>query len=83
MVLGSTIHLYNTTGKDFLNNQRWLRHELVHVAQFKRYGFVNFLLRYLWESIKNGYRNNKFEVEARAGEQQEISYQNLQIKGFL
>lgn len=68
MVLGNTIHLHNTPKSQFLLNRRWVQHELVHVQQFRRYGFTGFLLRYLWESIKNGYFNNKFEVEARKGE---------------
>ncbi|MGG9971035.1 DUF4157 domain-containing protein [Ferruginibacter sp. SUN002] len=68
MVLGNTIHLYNTKKEDFLKNESWVKHELCHVQQFKHYGFIKFILLYLWESIKNGYTNNRFEVEARAAE---------------
>lgn len=42
-----------------------LKHELVHVAQFERYGWT-FVPRYLWASIVTlSYRRNRFEVEAR------------------
>lgn len=65
ITIGKTIHLHNCTAKDFLNNEDWLRHELVHIRQFQHYGFVRFVFLYLMESIRNGYHNNKFEAEAR------------------
>jgi len=68
IVIGKTIHLYNTSKKQFLLNERWLKHELCHVKQFQQYGFVLFIAKYLWESIKHGYRSNKYEVEAREAE---------------
>ena len=69
MVLGKTIHLHNTSKTSFLNDERWLKHELCHIRQFKQYGYFNFVVRYLWESLRKGYYNNRFEVEAReAGE---------------
>jgi hypothetical protein len=68
IVFGNTIHLHGVSKQEFLSNDRWVKHELKHVAQFQHYGFINFLLRYVWESIKKGYRNNKFELEARAAE---------------
>ena len=68
MVLGNTIHLYNTSFDEFLQNRRWLRHELAHVKQFNDLGFFTFLWLYLLESIKKGYRMNRFEIEARAAE---------------
>lgn len=70
MVLGKTIHLHNTTAKDFLNNKKWVKHELCHIQQFKKYGYINFIIKYLWESVCNGYYNNRFEVEARKAEEQ-------------
>ena len=69
MVLGNTIHLHNATKNEFLNNPRWLKHELCHVRQFQQHGYLFFIFKYLWESVKNGYYNNRFEVEARAAEE--------------
>lgn len=69
MVLGNTIHLWNATKEEFLQDKRWLKHELCHIQQYKRYGFTGFLLRYIWESICHGYYNNKYEVEARLAEE--------------
>ncbi len=71
MVLGKTIHLHNISKVDFLQNQRLLRHELCHVQQYRLHGFIWFLVQYLWESIRRGYYNNKFEVEARKAEEEE------------
>lgn len=68
MVLGNCIHLHNTSKEEFLQDKKWLKHELCHVEQFKKYGFIGFIMRYLWESLKKGYYNNKYEVEARDAE---------------
>jgi hypothetical protein len=46
MVIGKTIHLHNVTREIFLQDQRWLKHEMAHVEQYKRYGLFGFLLLY-------------------------------------
>jgi hypothetical protein len=68
IVIGTTIHLHNTSKKDFLQNPTWLKHELRHILQFKEHGFVNFIFKYLWETARHGYYNNKYEIEAREAE---------------
>jgi hypothetical protein len=70
ITLGGTIHLHNADREEFLNNEQWLRHEMAHVRQFRRYGFLRFITLYLLESLRKGYQNNRFEVEARAAEKQ-------------
>lgn len=65
IVLGKTIHLHHTTKADFLQNKKWLRHELCHVQQYRQHGFFGFIVKYLIESIRHGYDNNRFEIEAR------------------
>ncbi len=45
-----------------------LRHERVHVEQWRHFGPIGFPLRYLWNHLKHGYHANPFEVEARAAE---------------
>lgn len=69
MVLGKTIHLHNTSKETFLQNKKWLQHELCHIQQFKQHGYAGFIVKYLWESVKKGYNNNKYEAEARAAEE--------------
>ena len=68
MVLGKTIHLWGTTKENFLADERWLKHELCHIKQYQKNGTALFLIKYLWESLRVGYYNNKFEVEAREAE---------------
>lgn len=68
IVIGSTIHLWNSSKDDFLRNEKWLKHELCHIRQFKQYGYFTFIVKYLWESLRNGYYNNKYELEARQAE---------------
>ncbi|PZP49094.1 MAG: DUF4157 domain-containing protein [Pseudopedobacter saltans] len=68
ITIGSTIHLCNTSRQAFLSDERWVRHEMQHVKQFKRYGFIRFLFMYTWESLRHGYYNNKWEKEARDAE---------------
>jgi Domain of unknown function (DUF4157) len=68
LVLGSSIYLWGTSKQDFLANEKWVRHEMAHIAQYQQYGTIAFLCMYLWEWIRNGYYHNKFEVAARAAE---------------
>lgn len=68
IVIGHTIHLHNTTREEFETDERWVKHELCHIRQYEKYGFFNFMVRYLWESLRKGYYNNRYEVEARAAE---------------
>ena len=68
MTIGNTIHLYNTSKHEFLEDQRWVNHELKHVEQYQRHGLVGFLWKYSIESILRGYYNNRFEIEAREAE---------------
>ena len=68
IVIGKTIHLYQVSKEDFLKDTKWVKHEMCHVNQFKKHGLLSFIIMYLWESIKQGYYNNKYEVEARNAE---------------
>ena len=68
IVFGKTIYLWGVTKEIFLQDEHWVKHELCHIQQYKQHGFVGFLIKYSWESLKKGYYNNKFEVEARASE---------------
>lgn len=79
MVLGKTIHLHNTSKSEFLLNKRWLRHEIAHVKQYKKFGIIQFLFMYLMESFNNGYDNNRFEVEARIKERDLTILEGIEI----
>lgn len=68
IVIGRTIHLSNVSRNRFLKSRKWLIHELKHVDQYEQHGFVSFLFKYVLEHIRQGYHNNKYELEARAAE---------------
>jgi hypothetical protein len=68
IVIGKTIHLYHVSRHDFLKDEKWVKHEMCHISQFRKYGFLNFIFKYLAESMRNGYYNNKYEIEARNAE---------------
>lgn len=68
IVIGRTIHLHHVAKEDFLKDEKWVRHELCHIRQFKKYGFVPFIFKYLFESLRHGYDQNKYEIEARMAE---------------
>jgi hypothetical protein len=68
IVIGKTIHLYRVSKEDFLKDTKWVKHEMCHINQFKKHGFLIFILKYLYESMRHGYYNNKYEREARNAE---------------
>jgi hypothetical protein len=49
--------------------ERLLRHELEHVRQWRE-SPIGFPLLYVWNHLRFGYRDNPYEVEARAAETQ-------------
>jgi hypothetical protein len=60
ITLGRTIFLAPGTRLD----PELLLHELRHVQQFAER--KTFPLRYIWESLRRGYRLNRYEVDARS-----------------
>lgn len=68
ITIGNTICLYHCSREAFLANEPWVCHEVKHVMQFKQFGLVTFTIMYLWESLRKGYHNNKWEIEARDAE---------------
>jgi hypothetical protein len=73
MVLGNSIHLSGVKKQIFISDRKWLIHELVHIEQYRENGFLKFLLLYSLESIRHGYYENRFEIEARAAEEHIIA----------
>jgi hypothetical protein len=68
IVLRNTIHIYGVTKAGFLADEVWLRHEVEHILQWKKYGALRFTFLYLYYSLIHGYYNNPFEVMARKAE---------------
>ncbi len=83
ITFGNKIFLYNTSRQTFLQNKKWVRHELKHVEQYHRLGFFKFIALYLWYSIKHGYHLNPLEVEARLAEADEEILDRHKIAEYL
>ncbi len=79
IVIWNTIFIFGTSEEDFLANKHWLRHELEHVRQWRRYGFLRYIWKYLVYSLRFGYENNPFEREARASEKDLEGIDDFQI----
>jgi Domain of unknown function (DUF4157) len=56
--------------RDEISDERLLRHELAHVRQVNRHGLIVFLVRYLFEFVRNLIRERSFERAYR-----DISYE--------
>jgi hypothetical protein len=63
VTLGRTVLVH----PDCRPDERLLRHELAHVAQWTRWP-LTFPFRYLGAHICHGYHDNPFEAEARAAQ---------------
>lgn len=80
IVINKTIYVYNVTAVQFLSDKSWVLHELKHVEQYERYGIIRFIILYLIESVKKGYRKNRFEVEARGAETETSLFKKFSIQ---
>lgn len=63
ITIGRTIYL-SCSKEDFLSDTPWVRHEFTHLAQYKKYGVLEFAKRYLFFSLFRSYSRNPFEKEA-------------------
>ena len=48
------------------NPAHLFKHEYIHIEQIRKLGWLKFYFLYLVENAKNGYKENKYEVEAYA-----------------
>ncbi len=68
IVIWNTIFIFGVDTATFLQDKKWLRHEIEHTKQWRSNGFLLFLVKYLWYSWKYSYYDNPFEVAARNAE---------------
>jgi hypothetical protein len=66
--------------RDAAATDRLFRHELEHVYQVRRLGWVRFYATYLWYSLRYGYRNNPFEIEAELAESAPLTAAERELK---
>ena len=68
VTINNRIYLYNCSKENFLQNKKWVCHEIAHVMQYKRMRTLKFIIAYVAQCLVNGYTKNKFEKEAREKE---------------
>jgi hypothetical protein len=59
---------------------RLFRHELEHIYQVREEGWLKFYLSYIWESIRHGYKGNKYEVAADLLENTPLTAEERKLK---
>lgn len=61
-------------------SDKLFRHELQHVYQVRREGWLKFYLTYLWYQVRYGYAKNPYEVEANAHENDPLTPEERKLK---
>ena len=64
VTFGQTTY-YSVSEEAVNQSATWRLHENWHKEQYAKEGFFTFLVKYIYYSIRYGYHNNPFEVEAR------------------
>ena len=54
--------------RERMREDKLVRHEQAHWAQYVRMGAVKFYAKYLWLLVRHGYQNHPMEIEARGHE---------------
>ena len=48
------------------NHEGCRAHEAVHCKQIRENGWLKFMATYIWYSIRHGYHDNPYEIQARS-----------------
>jgi hypothetical protein len=64
ITFGQTAY-YSVSKERVEADPKWIAHENQHKKQYKDEGFIKFIIKYLYYSIRYGYKDNPYEVEAR------------------
>lgn len=67
ITLGQTTY-YSVSSEVVDADHSWRSHENWHKVQWRRDGRLKFACLYLWYTLRHGYQNNPYEVEARGHE---------------
>lgn len=55
------------------------RHEMEHVYQVRRKGWLKFYITYIWYSIRYGYTDNPYEASARSVQHNKLNQKEKDI----
>lgn len=61
-------------------SDRLFRHEIEHFYQGQQLGFFGYYFKYIWLSIRHGYKNHPMELECEAIENAPLTHQERMWK---
>jgi hypothetical protein len=56
---------------DHMDDEKLIRHEKKHIEQIQEQGRLKFAVKYTYYTMRYGYRDNPYEIEAREAETSE------------
>lgn len=56
------------------------RHEMQHVYQIERTGWIKYYAKWLWYTMTKGYINNPYEIEARERRNDHFTIEECKLK---
>lgn len=61
--------IFKDSKDELLQDPIYLRylyiHEWAHIQQIRKDGIIKFYLSYIYQTVRYGYRNNSYEIEAK------------------
>jgi hypothetical protein len=67
VTFGQTAY-YSVSKEEVLKSPNWIKHENRHKEQYAKEGVLKFAVKYIWYSIRYGYKANPYEIDARQAE---------------
>ena len=55
---------------DHMDDEKLIRHEKKHLEQIQEQGRLKFAVKYTYYTMRYGYRDNPYEIEAREAEKE-------------
>jgi hypothetical protein len=55
---------------DHMDDEKLIRHEKKHIEQIQEQGRLKFAVKYTYYTMRYGYQNNPYEIEAREAEKE-------------
>jgi len=59
------------------NDRNLYKHEWIHIEQYRKLGVLNFVVQYLWQQFRVGYKDNKFEKEAYSRQHEDFTGEEM------
>ena len=60
----------SSTSTLIMDDEKLIRHEKKHIEQIQEQGRLKFAVKYTYYTMRYGYRDNPYEIEAREAEKE-------------